>query len=223
MWNERLSSRQFLCTYHTMRDCSGCISRVLTWVLVKLVSSAVPLCWPLIFHPWQKLHDSMVLWKNWWTASSKMLINTLFYIAAFHFSPTNTALTLSVAPHSAAEVRAVLTSAIQFPPSPIQHKKDICENSLKWHSNIVSSCPCHFWSHQYGQSMKANKRMVNDFQRCAWPSNYTSACPRGNAPVLPEAKSARQNTYRIPDKCSHKELVFSIARCALTKMVFMCA
>lgn len=71
---------------------------VFTSVPVELVSSAVPLCQPLIFHPWQKLHDSMVLWRNWWTASSKMLINTLFYIAAFHFSPTNTALTLSVPP-----------------------------------------------------------------------------------------------------------------------------
>lgn len=49
-----------------------------------------------------------------------MLINTLFYIEAFHFSPTNTALTLPVAPPppppSAAEVMAILTSAIQFPP-----------------------------------------------------------------------------------------------------------
>lgn len=45
-----------------------------------------------------------------------MLINTLVYIAAFHFSPTNTALTLSVPRLSAAEVMTILTSAIQSPP-----------------------------------------------------------------------------------------------------------
>lgn len=50
----------------------------------------------------------------------------------------------------------------------------------------------------------------------------TSSCPQGNAPVLPEAKSTGQNTYRIPDKCSHKELVFSITQCTGTKMVCMC-
>lgn len=129
----------------------------------------------------------MVLWRNWWTASTKKLINTLFYIAAFHFSPTNTALTLP-APHppppSAAEVMALLTYAIQFNPP---QKKTIVENNSGRDSNTASSCPCHFWSHWYKQSMKANKRMLNDFQCCAWPSDYTSARPQGNTRVLPEA------------------------------------
>lgn len=132
----------------------------------------------LIFHPWQKLHDSMVLWRSWWTASSKMLINTLFYIAAFHFSPTNTALTLSVStPHPP-------TPPPTLPPVSCRgygytdicnsiplHMKDICENSSKLDSNTPSSCPCHFWSHRYKQRMKANKSMVNDVQWCDWPSN----------------------------------------------------
>lgn len=176
----------------------------------------------------------MVLWKNWWTASSKMLINTLFYIAAFHFSPTNTALTLSVAPLSTTEV-IWLYWHLQFNSHPPQHtpyckkkkrERDICENDLKWDSNAASSCPCHFWSHRYRQAMKANKRTVNDFQCCAWPSDYTSACPRGNTPALPEAKSTRRNTYRMPDKCAHEELVFSITQCTLTNIIvymFSCA
>lgn len=56
-----------------------------------------------------------------------MLINTVFYIAAFHFSPTNTALTLSVSPLPPlpfTEVMAIVT--IQFPrptPAPLSTSK----------------------------------------------------------------------------------------------------
>lgn len=85
MWNERLSSRQFLCTYTRRETVVAVFSQSLPEVLVKLVSSGVALCQPLIFHPWQKLHDSMVPRKDWWTASSKMLINTLFLYRSLSF------------------------------------------------------------------------------------------------------------------------------------------
>lgn len=135
-----------------------------------------------------------------------MLINTLFYIAAFHFSPINTALTLSVVLPSAAEVMAILTSTIQFPPArPLPAQKchvEIVQNEIQ----TTCSCP-------YLHSMKANKGIVNNFQWCTWPSNYSSACPQGNVPVLPEAESIRQSMYRIQDKCPHEEPAFCITQC----------
>lgn len=238
MWNERLSSRQFLCTCTRGETVVAVFSQSLPEVLVKLVSSGVALCQPLIFHPWQKLHDSMVPRKDWWTAGPKMLINTLFYIEAFHFSPTNTALTLSVRPPSPSFLLLLLslqrlwlhlTSAIQFPhhhhhlhhPYPIKSgggKKDR-QNNSKWDSNTVSSRPCHFWSHRkkHTRVWKQIKGIGNGFLGALLSTFplWSSTRNRSSAPRLRLSPRGKTLSWRAHfqhfDKKKKKK-----KRCALT-------
>lgn len=164
----------------------------------------------------------MVLWRNWWTTSSKMLINTLFYIAAFHFSPTNTALTLSVAPPllSAAEVMAILTYAIQLPHQPLpaqsKHtpKKIIISNQIQTHRVLVLVT---FILMDTSSLWKQNKRWFMIFS--AAPDRRLSLRKHSSDAW---GKSTRQNSHWIPDKCSPEELIFSMSLCILGKKKMVC-
>ena len=229
MWNERLSSRQFLCTYTRRETVVAVFSQSLPEVLVKLVSSGVALCQPLIFHPWQKLHDSMVPRKDWWTASSKMLINTLFLYRSLSFFTNKCSFNLA-RPRRPSSSSTFSSSSffcrgygytwhLQFnsPPPPIKGGGGgggRCENNSKWDSNTKSSRPCHFWSHRYKctRVWKQIKGMVNVFFcLCAALDLPTLVVlPQGivQAPA-PEAKSMGHNTRRIRGtKHSREELVF---------------
>lgn len=133
MWNETLSSKQFLCTYRTRRDYNSCIS----WVLdCETLSSATLLHGLLIFHPRHKLHDSMAPWKSWRTAGSKILINTVLCRSLsffFFFEPTNNKLNFvschlsCVSPPSAAESGD--TDMWNLIPAPDLHAVSIYKRS----------------------------------------------------------------------------------------------
>lgn len=165
----------------------------------------------------------MVLWRNWWTASSKMLINTLFYIAAFHFSPTNTALTLSVGPPSQPSPFCCrgygytdICNSISTPTPPCtkqahqkKKKKIIILNQIQTHRVLVLVT---FILIDTSRLWKQNKR---------WFMIFSAALDRRLSLRKHSSdawgKSTRQNSHRIPDKCSLEELIFSMSLCILGK------